>query len=101
MLDVSLRSIHNDCRVEVPVVVPDEIFYGHVRLSLRIERGLHFYAERFKRSAAPAAILFRGAFPWPKSYATRARDTSAERKIIYFLSCVKLQKDNSPTPALL
>jgi hypothetical protein len=60
--------------------VPDEIFYGHVRLSLRIERGLH---------SEPARILFRGAFPWPKSYATRARDTSAERKIIYFCCASK------------
>ena len=33
--DVGLRSIHDDCRVEVPVMVPDEISYAHVRLSLR------------------------------------------------------------------
>jgi hypothetical protein len=35
MRDVGLRSVHNNRRVEVPVMVPDKISYGHVRLSLR------------------------------------------------------------------
>ena len=35
MRDVGLRSIHDNRRIEMPVMVLDEIPYAHVRLSLR------------------------------------------------------------------
>ena len=50
MRDISLRSIHDDCRIEVPVMVLDKIFYAHVRLSLRT-KNLHSCGIRHNRCA--------------------------------------------------
>src|SRR4029077_6390778 len=36
MRDVGFRSVHHNRRVEMPVLVLDEIFYAHADLSLRI-----------------------------------------------------------------